>query len=289
MKRGRSIALATDFGPPSRGATAQAARLARARGVELTVAHVVEIPVPDPYGASLEGAREMEARAARGLERLVATLRRQGVAARPQVLLGRPGTTLVRYCETAKPWLLVVGTRRLRGWKHLFLGSVAERCLRHAPCPVLVAAPGSRRPFRRILHATDFSPHSEAALDLAVAIAKQDHASLALLHVLDARAVEAIAIAGEPTLAAGRFSRTLFREARDRLAGIARRHRIRHRATVVWGTSPSDAILAQAKSERIDLIVLGSQGRTGLAGFLIGNTAERVGRSLACSLLCTRG
>ena len=288
MKRKGPILLATDFGPASRGATAQALRLARARSAELLVAHAVEIPSPDPHGAWLEGAREMEAHAERSLARLAAVMRRAGATVRTQQFIGRPGTMIVRLAEKVKPQLLVVGTQRLRGVRRFLLGSVAERVLRHAPCPVLVATSGSRTPFKRILHATDFSTRSDAALEEAIAIARADGSTVTLLNVLDERAVDAIAMAAMPTLAAGRFSRTVHKESLERLQSLARRHRLRPRVTAVWATDAASAIASQAVRERADLIAIGTQGRTGIAGFLIGNTAERIARQLPCSLLCVR-
>jgi hypothetical protein len=66
--------------------------------------------------------------------------------------------------------LLVLGTRGTSGFEHLVLGSVAERVLRHAPCPVLTVPPlgvgTSRLPFERVLCAIDFSNCSVAALGL---------------------------------------------------------------------------------------------------------------------------
>jgi universal stress protein E len=288
VKRKGPILLATDFGPASRGATAQALRLALARSAELLVAHAVEIPAPDPHGAWLEGAREMEARADSQLARLAAALERGGARVRVQRLVGRPGTLIVRLAERAKPQLVVVGTRRLRGVRRFVIGSVAERILRHAPSPVLVATPSSRGRFRRIVHATDFSPRSDAALAEAMSIARADGATVTLMHVLDERTVNALQMASVPTFTAGRFARAARRDATDRLRSLAQRHRIRPRLTATWAEDVAAEIAAEASRQRADLVALGTQGRTGIAGFLIGNTAERFTRQLPCSLLCVR-
>jgi len=92
--------------------------------------------------------------------------------------------------------LIVMGTHGRRGFDHLLLGSVTERVLRRAPCPVL-AIPGkasaesgkslSADPvdLRRILCCVDFSAHSQRALDHAFSVARAYNAEVTVLHVLD--------------------------------------------------------------------------------------------------------
>jgi nucleotide-binding universal stress UspA family protein len=183
-----------------------------------------------------------------------------------------------------------MGTHGRGGVARLLMGSVAEKVVRTAPCPV-VTVHGARNPspagFRRILVPTDFSAASGAALDTARLLADQFAASLHLLHVLpemfDGAAGSELFISEAPAV------RTLrLMNARERLA-----HRIptelpRSTVTteVIFG-DPAETIAAYADDNHFDLIVMGTHGRTGIA-HLLGTVAERVVRTAQCPVMTTR-
>ena len=85
--------------------------------------------------------------------------------------------------------LIVLGTHGASGFEHLLLGSVTEKVLRKAPCPVLTVPPRAHNtsalPFKKILAAVDFSDSSLAALGAALSVAQEADAQLTILHVLD--------------------------------------------------------------------------------------------------------
>ncbi len=145
--------------------------------------------------------------------------------------------------------------------------------------------------FTRILVPTDFSEPSDAALNYARALAHKFGASLRLLHVI------------EPGYATGTFSNEayiaveapgayemLVKEAQSKFA-----HRVfpsdlaRHGMTteVMTGLSTS-TIVEYAADQNIDLIVMGTHGRTGLAHLLMGSVAEHVVRTAPCPVLTVR-
>lgn len=103
---------------------------------------------------------------------------------------------ILSLAETRAISLIVMGTHGRRGFDRLMMGSVTERVLRHASCPVLAvrpAAPGSNYPgapdepvpIRRILCCVDFSAHSRRALEYALSAADAYSADVTVLHVLD--------------------------------------------------------------------------------------------------------
>jgi nucleotide-binding universal stress UspA family protein len=139
----------------------------------------------------------------------------------------------------------------------------------------------------RILVPTDFSETSDAALDFAKTVAATFHASLHLLHVFEdpyvtgAFAAEAYAPMAPATRAA------LLKDAQARLAHrLTAEERLRYRATsdVITGVSAM-SIVEYAQDQDIDLIVMGTHGRTGMAHLLIGSVAERVVRLAHCPVL----
>ena len=138
----------------------------------------------------------------------------------------------------------------------------------------------------RILVPTDFSTASDAALDFAKSIARTFNASLHLLHVFEDPVVtvgftEAYAPLPPTTRVA------LVDDARRQLANrLSAEERERFDATteVVSGASAM-AIVEYAQDHAIDLIVMGTHGRTGVAHLLIGSVAERVVRLAPCPVL----
>jgi nucleotide-binding universal stress UspA family protein len=149
MKGWSKICCAIDFSESSRLALEQAAELAGASGAELTLAHV---HVPPSHAATevLVGAPEAATVAAHELERLLSMWRADaerltGRAVRVALLSGDPADQLVKLARETRSDLLVVGTHGRRGLRRLVLGSVAERVVRTAPCPVLAVRPTEGR------------------------------------------------------------------------------------------------------------------------------------------------
>ena len=143
--------------------------------------------------------------------------------------------------------------------------------------------------FTRILVPTDFSELSDVALDYARALAETFAASLHVLHVLDPPC--AGAIGEEGSIAESRAVQArLFEEASHRLQRRVMRvarTRYRVRGDIVTGPG-ADSIVNYARGRDIELIVMGTHGRSGLAHVLIGSVAERVVRTAPCPVLTIR-
>jgi nucleotide-binding universal stress UspA family protein len=146
MKRFKHIVATTDLSPESFSAVSYAAHLARSQGSKLTVVHVAHstslvftdfAPPIDMVNidaaieqAAVEQLDEWVARHLHNVPRVDVTVRR--------------GITHEVICEVAKEVdasVIVIATHGRKGIGHLFLGSVAERVIRDAPCPVLVVKP----------------------------------------------------------------------------------------------------------------------------------------------------
>lgn len=139
---------------------------------------------------------------------------------------------------------------------------------------------------RTILVPVDFSERSRAALNYALAIAQDSGASLVVLHVLD------------PILAPGRLESARLRqlksssraEANDQLQALGdelAERGVRARLFLRQGPA-ANIILTFAVAKQADLIIMSSQGRTGLNRMMIGSVAERVVRHAYCSVLVVR-
>jgi universal stress protein A len=141
--------------------------------------------------------------------------------------------------------------------------------------------------FTCILVPTDFSEPSEAALEYARGLAGTFGASLLVLHVFDAP-VMAGAMSPEGFIAESpEVLARLFEDARSRLqrrVTAADRHHYGAKTEIVTGAS-ADCIVNYARDRGIDLIVMGTHGRSGLAHLLVGSVAEKVVRAAPCPVM----
>ena len=143
---------------------------------------------------------------------------------------------------------------------------------------------------RQILVPTDFSATSDAALDYAREVASRFGASLHLLHVLQDPFVAGPLVADAYVADTPGVRTTILDDARARLAHrVARRDRETFdvSAEAVFGRG-ADTIVEYAADRHIDLIIMGTHGRTGVAHLLLGSVAERVVRTAPCPVLTVR-
>ena len=138
------------------------------------------------------------------------------------------------------------------------------------------------RAFNRILCATDFGRWSLKALDLAKQIAQENEADLYIAHICPTTPVPLGGnVTGTPEAEAA--AREKLRElASKRLTGVP------HELIVMTG-NPADRISDLQAAIGIDLIVSGTQGRSGVPRFFLGSVADRLVRSAACPVLTIRG
>jgi len=146
------ILVPVDFSVHSEFALQYAIALAHRLNASLHLLHVVEDPVatgalaPEGVFTDLD---ELRAELIADAERRLLTYRGQAERAQvPVVTAARVGLTspaILEHAKTLNVDLIVMGTHGRTGVAHLFVGSVAERVLRHAPCPVLTVREGARR------------------------------------------------------------------------------------------------------------------------------------------------
>lgn len=140
MTNYQQIVCATDFSASSTAAVRHADRLAHQAGATLHLLHVVQDPLQQPWAAEAyvmnigDLTAEWQAHAEKDLARIA-----EGCAATTVTACrtGRPVNEILRYVADVQADLLVAGTHGHGAIAHLILGSVAERLVRQAPCPVL--------------------------------------------------------------------------------------------------------------------------------------------------------
>jgi len=143
---------------------------------------------------------------------------------------------------------------------------------------------------RTVMVASDFSSASRAAFARAVELAKENRATLLVMHALT---LVPPMLGGEylPPQAWDRIETASRAEAQKQIeALVAKAKRAGVRATgLVMVGSPYEVIVRAARSKRVDVLVLGTHGRTGLPRFFLGSVATRVLATARCPVLTVRG
>ena len=145
-----TILVPIDFSPLSRKALQYAVPFARKHEARIILFHVVEpVYYPETYLATLPPEIEdVNIERARSANKQLAALQKDdiGTDIPAQVLVetGRPWDEIVKVAKDEDVDLIVIATHGHSGLKHVFLGSTAERVVRHAPCPILVVRENER-------------------------------------------------------------------------------------------------------------------------------------------------
>ena len=137
----RRILVPIDFSPHADAVVEWASHLAEEHGSLLILLHAYHLPVEFQQ---LEGAylpaefwTNVKVDAERSVERYAEPLRERGLEVEQCVREGYPATVIEEEAQRQEADLIVMGSRGLSGLKHLLLGSIAERVVQRAPCPVL--------------------------------------------------------------------------------------------------------------------------------------------------------
>jgi nucleotide-binding universal stress UspA family protein len=194
--------------------------------------------------------------------------------------------SILSFAQERKTDLIVMGTHGRRGYDRVVLGSVTNRVMRRAPCPVLAickpphesVAEGEERPhvhhLNRILFCTDFSENSERALNYAISAAAEYNSELTLLNVL------------EGTLTSSKMEETIATATQqlDKLIPEEGRKTLKIKTTVRIG-KPYQEIIQLALEAQIDMVVMGVHGRGALDLAVFGSTTNRVLQLGPCPVL----
>lgn len=204
---------------------------------------------------------------------------------------GAPADCVLECARGLPADLIVMGTHGRAGVEQLLLGSVTEKVLRNAACPVLTvppkAATASTLPFKRLLCPVDFSAPSLQALQAALSLAEEADAELTVLNVIDWPDDETFLV---ETFDSPDMRQQLEARTRQRLeAFIPDDARVwsRPSTTVVTG-KPHREIISAANGMHADLIIIGVHGRNALDVRLFGSTTNQVVRRALCPVLTIR-
>lgn len=291
-----------DFSVVSTHALEHAVAIARRRGAGIVALAVLPSLAPDVTDITAVAAEttgpakgDDDLRRWRGLaDAQCRAVDAAGVDLAVEVVEAHPVEAIVDRARTLRADLIVMGTHGAGGFRHFVLGSVTEKVLRRAPCPVLTVPPRAvetASTFAQVLAAVDFSDSSLAAVARATEFAEQAHGRLTLLHVVEwpwhdepDSVPDGVPEAQAQTLRD--YRRYLEHGALERLRTLAPDHS--DVSTAVRFGTPWIETLAVAADTRADLIVLGVRGRGPIDLGFFGSTANHVVRAATCPVLTVR-
>ena len=212
---------------------------------------------------------------------------------RRETLIGEPFVELIHAVQQEGYDLVMTGTRGASAWKQFLIGSTAKRLIRKCPSSVWVVKTEHAGPPKAVLAATDFSEVSRRAVMEGLWVAQQAAAEFHLLHSIDYLIDY---LTDTPQEFATRFPvgeplrRDIEEGAQKRLEAFVKSldsDPAKIHLQLSWGT-PWQEVGRLAQRLNIDLVAMGTVGRSGIKGVLLGNTAERILDTCDCSILVVK-
>ncbi len=283
------LLLSTDGSEFSEGAVREAIKLAKISSSKLIAMTVIETnPEFEVFAPQIF---EKEEKAARDLlENVKAMAAKEGVECG---IIARhadsPFQAIIDEAEKNQVNMIVMGRRGRTGLKRLLMGSVTAKVIGHSPCDVLVVPRSAEIRYQKLLVATDGSKYSMAAASEAMGIAKRSGAELLVISVVLSETASPFDIV-HTEMQHEMIAQKEFREGEKNvndLLVIAKQEGVKVEGLIIEGR-PYEAIVEYAREKGVDLIVMGSHGRTGMERLLMGSVTERVVGHAACAVLIVK-
>lgn len=279
--------VSSDLSPPTVEAIDRALWLAKMNSARVTFFYALDVsPATQRMMEKSDGGKESILTEARGvLEGLVSQAAELGVTADMEVRFGKSWLELIRLVLRNGHDLVIAGTRHLGALQGLLLGSTGIKLLRKCPAPVWITQPQKDRSGNSILVAHDLRPVGDLAMELGCSMAELHGSELHVLHAVDVAEMHHLPPSG-------------FLKDDNSHAQASAEHHIRAQlANYSFASSPqvhvvtsppADAIVEQIDKQGVELLVMGTIARTGIPGWIVGNTAERLLPRIPCSVLAVK-
>jgi len=225
-------------------------------------------------------------------------LKKKGLNAHPELLLGVPTVKFIKHAEEQNPDLIIIGAKGLRATTGILVGGVAQQVVEYAPCPVLVV----RAPYhglRQVMLVTDGSDSSRHALDYLGRLPLPAEAWLWVMHVLPPPPIPMLFMQtalGSTPVAFQDLGEAAALGAKEQLEGQAlldttqaalRAAGKPARGILKRGDAASE-IMDAVKEMKIDLLVTGSRGHSPIRSWMMGSVSRKLVHYSGCSVLVVR-
>jgi nucleotide-binding universal stress UspA family protein len=276
------IFVATDFSTRSNRAVRQAGLLARARGAQLSLVHIVDDDQPEELIA-------MEKREARRIlaEQIVAVPELRGVECHSLVAEGDAFDGLLKTATAVNADLIVMGPHRKHLLRDIFVGTTIERVIRVGTVPVLMVNHDAQRRYDCVVAPVDMSEASANALQVGLATGLIGEAGATLLHAFVPLAKGKMFIAGADQASIEEYvAQERERAAAELIAFLAEHNLDRQRWSLLLEEGDAGEVISNTvERTRPDLLIMGTRGRSGLVKALLGSITEACLRTLNVDIL----
>ena len=284
----KHVLVAVDLRAASDRAFGRAVQLAEAHGSELTLLHVIDEQLLGYDDRMDRFEAQLRDRAATKLARLWTGLPMlPSERFHKEIRTGTPWQEILIAATQASVDLVVLGLHQSDALKDIFVGTTAERLIRHSPVPTLVVKDKPSGEYGKVIAATDFSPCSSRALLAALDLAPL--ANFDLLHIFDT-----------PFSGFMRFSKpeleAFTKQRRDQAEKQIRRDLDMFLQTNATAAAPRVSLLCNrgevvagiasaVRKQKADLLALGTHGRSTILGSILGSVAVTFLTEPPCDLL----
>ncbi|MEM1008200.1 MAG: universal stress protein [Myxococcota bacterium] len=291
----KNILHSIDFSQENQATIQDSLLLAKASGAKVTYFHVLdELVLNHPDKLSFTPA-SLQAELSKRVEECIRTHLGEGekVDYAIEIPVGKPMEMILKRASAGDVDVLLMGQQHAPFLERVLLGSVAEKVLREVDVPVMLLHSEKRlEPLDKILVPVDFSEASGLALRQAYNLAHAHQAELYVLNIVEFQTLllpngfETFEVAVDLPQALKDKEEVCMKEFLDN-SGLDFSKIPTLHSNVGIGSVYRE-ILAYAEEKATDLTVMGSVGRSGLRGLVIGNQAERVARACARPLLVVK-
>jgi nucleotide-binding universal stress UspA family protein len=276
------ILAATDFSTRSNRAVRQAGLLARARGAQLSLVHIVDDDQPEELIA-------MEKREAQRIlaEQAMAVPELRGLGCHSIVAEGAPFDGILRTAADINADLIVMGSHRKHLLRDIFVGTTIERVIRAGTVPVLMVNHEAQRRYDSVVVPVDMSEASAKALQVGLATGLIGEAGATLLHAFVPLAKGKMFIAGADQASIDEYVAAERERAAAELNAFLAEHELdRERWSFLLEEGDAAEVISNTvERTRPDLLIMGTRGRSGLVKALLGSITEASLRSLNVDIL----
>jgi len=303
MQRFKNILLVYDGTEEGKSTLDRAVNLVTRNQARLTIIDVID-GIPQDYQMLIAAQHPQEImefvvkKQKERLEQYIVPLLEAGLKVTTKVLVGKEFIEIIREVLRNNHDLVIKTARGKGGVRDILFGSTAMHLMRKCPCPVLVMKPGRSRRYYRILAAVDVTPAEAKVntlnakiMDLATSLTHLDQSEL---HIIHAWNIPYESLLKESADKSPREiekwenkTRKLPKKYLDDFLKKYTLEKVRHQVHLLKGRA-SELIPELAQKKRINLLVMGTLCRTGIPGFFIGNTAEKVLHRVNCSVLTVK-
>lgn len=270
----KQILVATDFSTRADRALRRATLLAQEAGAQLVLVHVVDEDLPP----RLLEAETLEATAL--LQELAATVTSvDAVPCAARLAVGEPFQAIGALAEELDADLVIMGQHRRQALRDVFVGTTVERTIRESLRPLIMANAPPAGPYERVLAATDFSEGSANALHVAQNLGFFERARRTfVLHAFDAPARSLMLRSSATARQIADYIAEEKERASEELDQFLGEFGVNPdgRVLELADGSAAKVIGDCARAYDIDLLIVGTHGRSGTGRFFVGNVAEEV-------------